>query len=118
VFACGVLIKASVGEEKPFYSGSVHPALGSYEENPEGWKNSNAINYAENLKTPLLILHGMQDTAAPFIDIAHLIERLIQLGKDFEMAIYPSQAHGYSDPACGIDELRRVERFLERHLQE
>lgn len=119
MFACGVLIKAAyLWERKPFYPGEVHQWLGSYEDNPEGWKNTNVVNHAENLKAPLLILHGMKDTAAPFIGVAHLIERLVQLGKDFEMAIYPSQGHGYSEPQYGIDELRRVERFLEQHLQE
>jgi dipeptidyl aminopeptidase/acylaminoacyl peptidase len=44
------------------------------------------------------------------------MEKLIDLGLDFDVMLYPSQGHTFADAAHWLDEYRRIERHLTRHL--
>jgi len=75
---------------------------------------SSPINFAEGLEDPLVILHGMIDTNVQFQDVVRLAQRLIELGKeDWEMAVYPIEGHGFTEPASWTDEYRRILKLIE-----
>jgi dipeptidyl-peptidase 4 len=67
------------------------------EENPEGYRTSSAINYAEGLKGNLLIIHGTGETNTHLQIVEGLVDRLIALGKPFEYMPYPHRNHGISE---------------------
>ena len=47
-------------------------------------------------------------------DIFRLSQRLIELGKtDWELAIYPVEAHGFTEPTSWADEYRRILDLIE-----
>ena len=76
---------------------------------------SSPIYFAEGLEDPLLIAHGMIDTNVHFQDVVRLAQRLIELGKeDWEMALYPIEGHGFTEPASWTDEYRRILEYIER----
>ena len=54
---------------------------------------SSPIYYAEGLADHLLITHGLVDDNVHFQDAARLVQRLIELGIDFEMMYYPVEPH-------------------------
>ena len=83
---------------------------------PRPQARSSPIDLAEGLEDPLLILHGMVDTNVFAQDSIRLIERLIDLGQDFDAMLYPSQAHAFDDGMAWLDEYRRIERLLLEHL--
>ena len=59
--------------------------------------------------------HGMYDTNVHFSDIVRLTQRLIELGKEnWELASYPVENHGFSEPASWTDEYRRIYELFER----
>ncbi len=91
--------------------------LGKPEDNPAAYYRSSPIHFAENLEDPLLLLHGVRDNNVHFQDAAQLVERLIRLGKDFELMVYPVERHGFTEPESWIDEYARIEEFFIRHLQ-
>ena len=91
--------------------------LGTPEENPAAYYRSSPLHFAENLQDPLLLLHGVRDNNVHFQDAAQLIERLIRLGKDFDLMVYPVERHGFERPSSWIDEYQRIEDFFEKHLQ-
>jgi dipeptidyl aminopeptidase/acylaminoacyl peptidase len=91
--------------------------LGDPDDAPENYAKSSPIDHAAGLEKPLLLLHGMQDRNVFAQDTIRLIEKLIQLGKDFDAMLYPSQDHAFTDPESWIDEYRRIERFFDRNLQ-
>ena len=91
--------------------------LGKPEDNPAAYYRSSPIHFAENLEDPLLLLHGVRDNNVHFQDAAQLTERLIRLGKDFELMVYPVERHGFTAPESWIDEYERIEEFFVRHLQ-
>ncbi|MGI8786337.1 MAG: prolyl oligopeptidase family serine peptidase [Pyrinomonadaceae bacterium] len=93
--------------------------LGFPEKNPEAYKRSSPISYAENLDKPLLILHGVVDDNVPAQDSMQLIEKLIRLGKTeyFEAMLYPAESHGFIRPTSWTDEYTRILTFFEKHLK-
>ena len=75
---------------------------------------SSPIYFAEGLEDPLLIAHGMVDTNVQFQDVVRLAQRLIELKKtDWEMAVYPIEGHGFTEPASWTDEYRRILELIE-----
>ncbi|MBA3335317.1 MAG: S9 family peptidase, partial [Acidobacteria bacterium] len=93
--------------------------LGFPEKNPEAYKRSSPIFYADKLQKPLLILHGLVDDNVHAQDSIQLIEKLIRLEKTqyFEAMLYPSENHGFSRPTSWTDEYTRILNFFENHLK-
>lgn len=94
------------------------PRLGTPEADSANYANSSPITYADSLSKPVLILHGLIDNNVGFQDAAQYIERLVQSGnEDFDMMMYPSERHSFSDPDSWYDEYRRIFEFFERELK-
>ncbi len=93
--------------------------LGFPEKNPEAYKRSSPISYADQLQRPLLILHGMSDDNVHVQDSMQLIEKLVRLGKTqyFEAMLYPSESHAFVRPESWADEYERILWFFEKHLK-
>ena len=65
----------------------------------------------------LLICHGVLDDNVLVQDSIRLQQRLIELGKqDWEVALYPLEAHGFTEPSAWLDEYRRILRLFETRL--
>jgi dipeptidyl aminopeptidase/acylaminoacyl peptidase len=81
------------------------------------YRRSSPIYFADGLKDPLLMAHGMVDTNVHFEDIVRLTERLIELGKTgWELAVYPVEDHGFVRPSSWADEYRRIFELFEKNL--
>lgn len=65
------------------------------EENPEGYEFGSAIEHAYQLKGKLLIVHGMMDDNVHMQNTVQFINQLQDLGKDFELMMYPGERHGW-----------------------
>lgn len=82
------------------------------------YRRSSPIYYAEGLKGKLLMCHGMVDVNVHFQDIVRLSQRLIELGKDgWELAVYPVEDHGFTEPSSWTDEYKRILKLFENELQ-
>ncbi len=93
--------------------------LGFPDKNPEAYKRSSPISYADKLQKPLLILHGMVDDNVHVQDSMQLIEKLMRLEKTqyFEAMLYPSENHAFQRPTSWADEYERILTFFEKHLK-
>ncbi len=93
--------------------------LGFPDKNPEAYKRSSPITYADKLERPLLILHGMSDDNVHVQDSIQMVEKLIRLGKTryFDLMLYPSENHGFVRPESWADEYERIQAFFEQHLK-
>lgn len=88
------------------------------QKDPEAYKKSSPIYFAEGLKGALLICHGMVDTNVHFQDTVRLAQRLIELGKEnWEVAIYPAEDHSFRNTSSWVDEYRRIFRLFETNLK-
>jgi dipeptidyl-peptidase-4 len=70
--------------------------VGQPDARPDAYKRSSAITYGEDLKDHLMIIHGMQDTSVLFKDSVTLAEKLMMLGKDFDLVLSPTSVHSWS----------------------
>lgn len=119
--ACAAALRPVADWKNYFASSPIYTTerLGFPDKNPEAYKRSSPITYAEGLKSPLLILHGMVDDNVHFQDSVQLIEKLIKLGKSeyFEVMFYPTENHAFTKPESWTDEYERILRFFDQHLR-
>jgi dipeptidyl aminopeptidase/acylaminoacyl peptidase len=54
-------------------------------------------NVAKNLKGHLMLAHGLMDNNVPAANTWLVVEALIKANKDFDLVVFPSQAHGYGN---------------------
>ncbi len=82
---------------------------------PNSYKKSSPIYFANNLQGKLLMLHGMVDDNVQFQDVVRLSQRFIELEKtNWELAVFPVEAHGFKESYSWNDEYRRIyELFYE-----
>jgi dipeptidyl aminopeptidase/acylaminoacyl peptidase len=100
-----------------------HPYTGRIlnlpQDDPEAYRRSSPIYFAEGLRGDLLIAHGMVDTNVHFQDVVRLTQRLIELGKTgWELAVYPVEDHAFVRADSWTDEYRRILELFERTLRE
>jgi len=118
-YACGAALRAVTSWEN-YYRHTrwyTEPRLGRPEDNPEAYKISSPITYADSLRKPLLILHGMVDDNVFFQDAVQLIAKLQRARKQFEVMVYPDESHSFNEPESWYDEYSRIEEFFNRHLK-
>ena len=81
------------------------------------YARSSPINFSEGLEDPLLMAHGMIDSNVHFQDIVRLTQRLIELGKeDWELAVFPIERHGFTEPDSWTDEYRRILKLIKDNV--
>jgi dipeptidyl aminopeptidase/acylaminoacyl peptidase len=116
-FACGAALR-SVTDWAHYNHEYTSNILNTPAADPEAYRRSSPIYFAEGLQDPLLILHGMIDDNVQFQDVVRLNQRLIELGKkDWWMALYPVERHGFEYTSSWIDEYRRIYEFFGTHLK-
>ena len=93
--------------------------LGDYNEDAsrEYYRISSPVTYADNLQVPLLLIHGMLDENVFFQDDVQLIQKLIELKKDFEVMIYPREHHSFYIQSDWLDQYKRINKFFGKHLK-
>jgi dipeptidyl aminopeptidase/acylaminoacyl peptidase len=92
--------------------------LNTPQSDPEAYRKSSPIYFAEGLKGALLICHGMIDVNVHFQDTVRLVQRLIELRKEnWEAAMYPLEDHSFVEPTSWADEYKRILLLFERELK-
>lgn len=88
------------------YTGNI---LNFPETDPEAYKKSSPIYFADNLKGNLVMLHGMVDDNVEYKDIVRLSQRFIELQKkNWTLASFPVESHGFKETYSWIDEYSRI----------
>ena len=92
--------------------------LNTPELDPEAFKRSSPLEFADGLQDHLLISHGMMDDNVFYKDSVMLAQRLIELRKDkWELASYPLERHGYQRSDSWYDQYRRIHELFEKALK-
>lgn len=83
------------------------------------YHQSSPINFAENLQNRLIMLHGMVDDNVQFQDVVRMSQKFIELGKkNWELAVFPVEAHGFKRADSWTDEYRRILEMFDEELLE
>lgn len=116
LFACGAALRP-VTDWAQYEHEYTARILNTPDEDPEAYLRSSPIEFAEGLSKPLLMCHGMLDDNVVAQDTVRLTQRLIQLKKkNWEMALYPVEPHGFVEPESWLDEYRRILKLFEENL--
>jgi len=115
-FKAGAALR-SVTDWAHYNHGYTSNILNYPETDPEAYKKSSPIYFADNLQDKLVMLHGMVDDNVQFQDIVRMSQRFIELGKkDWNLAVYPVEAHGFRETYSWIDEYRRILELFNQNL--
>jgi dipeptidyl aminopeptidase/acylaminoacyl peptidase len=74
------------------------------------------ISYAAKVTTPVLILHGEDDSNIPVGHATYFHRALTQFGTEHELVIYPDENHSFTKRAHQIDVLERSRSWFTRWL--
>jgi dipeptidyl-peptidase-4 len=91
--------------------------MGLPDANAAGYRLGSPIHFAEGLKGDLLLIHGSGDDNVHVQGTEKLVNRLIELGKPFDLMIYPNRTHAIAEGAgTTVHVYRKIARYVLDHL--
>ena len=116
VFKVGVSV-APVPDQRLYDTIYQERYMGLPQENVEGYRIGSPINFAEGLKGDLLVMHGSGDDNVHYQGTERLVNRLVELGKPFDLVVYPNRSHSISEgPGTLFHVHSSIARFLIEHM--
>jgi dipeptidyl-peptidase-4 len=112
VFKVGVSV-APVPDQRLYDTIYQERYMGLPQENVEGYRVGSPINFAEGLKGKLLIIHGSGDDNVHYQGTERLVNRLVELGKPFDLMAYPNRTHAISE---GVGTSLHVHSLIARYF--
>ena len=92
--------------------------MGLPEQNAEGYQAGSPINFAQNLKGHLLIVHGSGDDNVHYQGTERLVNKLVELGKPFDLMVYPNRTHSISEgEGTTLHVYSLIARYLVEHAK-
>jgi dipeptidyl-peptidase-4 len=87
------------------------------EVNATGYTESSVLSYAKELRGKLLVMHGMADDNVLFLHSTKLFRKLQDLGKSFDVMVYPGAKHGLTRQHDGRHAYATIKRFFDENLR-
>jgi dipeptidyl aminopeptidase/acylaminoacyl peptidase len=116
-FGAGAALR-SVTDWAHYNEGYTSAILNRPQDDTLAYRRSSPIYFASGLRAPLLMAHGMVDQNVHYEDIVRLEQKLIELGKkDWTLASYPVEDHGFVRPSSWTDEYTRIFDLFERTIR-
>jgi len=84
---------------------------------PELYTRSSAISFLDQLRDPVMVLHGTDDPNVSILQSLKLVDELLRRGKRFEFEIYPGELHFFTRAASWIDAFGKMERFFDAEVR-
>ena len=89
---------------------------GSLEKDKELLIKISPINSVENIKAPLMVIHGANDPRVPLSEAEQIVEKLKDLGREVELLVYADEGHGLAKLKNRLDAYPKIVSFLQRIL--
>jgi dipeptidyl-peptidase-4 len=117
IYKVGVAI-APVPDQRLYDTIYQERYMGLPQENAEGYRTGSAINFAEGLTGRLLLIHGTGDDNVHYQGTERLVDRLIELGKPFDLMVYPNRTHSINEgPGTSPHLYKLIARYFLEHLR-
>jgi dipeptidyl aminopeptidase/acylaminoacyl peptidase len=81
------------------------------------YRQRSPIEYADRVKSPVLLLHGEADASVPPEQSRAFADRLAAEGHPVELVSYPGEGHGFNEPHHLMDAASRITDFFDRWLR-
>jgi dienelactone hydrolase len=89
---------------------------GTLEERPEEYAVRSAVNYADSIQAPVLLIHGENDEIVPVDQAREMYDALRKAGKTAELKIFPGQGHGVTGSEAREEVWRLTFEWLDRYM--
>jgi dipeptidyl-peptidase 4 len=86
-------------------------------DNAVGYSASSVLPYAGDLRGRLLLMHGMADDNVLFLHSTKLFRKLQDLGKPFDVMVYPGAKHGLLQQRDGRHAYAAILRYFNQGLR-
>ena len=103
---------------QPIFESSQGRFTGGYLDVPEAYARNSPVYFAQNVETPLLLLHNDKDGAVDFNQGVEYYNTLRRLNKPVIMLQYVGENHGLREPRNRKDYSVRMMEFFDHHLKE
>ena len=87
-------------------------------ENPDGYRITSPVYYADRYKGMLRITHGTMDDNVHIQNAIQFVDKLENLGKHFEFMVYPGERHGWRASIKNRHSDNEMYRFIYTYLLE
>jgi dipeptidyl-peptidase-4 len=112
IYKVGVAV-APVPDQKLYDTIYQERYMGLPSTNADGYKLGSAMNFADGLEGKLLIVHGSGDDNVHYQGTERLFNKLIELGKPFDVMVYPNRTHSISEGAgTSVHIYKRIARYF------
>lgn len=102
--------------EWPAEDGALAGSYGWEGPGPLPHQRRSPISYASRVRTPVLIVHGEQDTNVPLGQSTYFHRALRQHGTPHAFVVYPREGHGLRERGHQLDFMRRTREWYDRWL--
>lgn len=106
----------SGGANQAIFESSQGRFYGGYWDNLEAYARNSPVYFAQNVKTPMIILHNDKDGAVDWNQGIEYFNTLRRLGKPVIMLQYVGENHGVRKPPNQKDYTIRMREFFDHHL--
>jgi dipeptidyl-peptidase 4 len=86
------------------------------QENPVGYDDNSPINFTDQLKGRLLLVHGTADDNVHVENSVEMIDALIKSNKQFDMIFYPNRDHGIYGGNSRLHLFQMMTDFIKKNL--
>jgi len=90
--------------------------MGTPQDNPDGYREGSALEFADRLGGELLLIHGMLDENVHFRHTARFIDALVKANRPYELLLYPSERHMPRGERDRRNMEERIVEFFRKHL--
>jgi dipeptidyl aminopeptidase/acylaminoacyl peptidase len=74
------------------------------------------LRHADSIRTPMLLIAGLNDLATPPSQAQVLYTALRERGVPTQLVLYPEEGHGVRHPPTVVDQCARMVAWFDRHL--
>ncbi|AYA38092.1 S9 family peptidase [Hymenobacter oligotrophus] len=86
------------------------------QENPSGYDDNSPVQFANQLKGKLLLVHGTGDDNVHFQNSVAFTDALVKANKDFQQLYYPNRNHSIYGGNTRLHLFRQMTNFLQQNL--
>jgi dipeptidyl aminopeptidase/acylaminoacyl peptidase len=79
-------------------------------------ESASPLSRVDDLRAPLLVIHGANDPRVPLSEAEQITEALTKRGVPCELLVYPDEGHGLAKLKNKLDAYPKALAFLREHL--
>ena len=91
--------------------------MGLPDQDSVAYREGSPLTFAGKLQGNLLVVHGSGDDNVHYQGTERLVNRLVELGKPFDVMVYPNRSHSISEgPGTTAHVYQQIARYFVAHL--